>query len=199
MAVAQSMLEKELERAGIRLSIDEFQMLVLEAVRQFPAPVISDDPVRELTEIERDALLRSGGVLEDAARDGPNARERSAAKFAALLATSYKVDDVANMLGVDPSRVRQRLKERSLYGVKTREGWRLPRFQFDGRRTIPGVEQVIAALPIDIDLLGFYNWFTLPDPEFWVNDVSVSPSDWLLQGGDPGKVAALAASFKYAL
>jgi len=192
-------LETELERAGIRLSVDEFRAIVLEAARLLPTTIIAEDPARELTEAERDALLRGGGVLQEPPRDGPSARERSAAKFAALLATSYKVDEVAKMLSVDPSRVRQRLKERSLYGIKTGQAWRIPRFQFDGCRLIPGVERVIAAMPDDMDPLGFLNWFTLPDPDFWIDDVSVSPSEWLRHGGDPTHVVALAASFEYDL
>lgn len=199
MAVAQTTLEQELQRAGIRLSVDEFQEVVLEAVRLMPTTITSDDPARELTEAERDALVRGGGVLGELPAGTPDPHARTAAKYATLLATSYKVDEVARMLGVDPSRIRQRLKERTLYGIKTREGWRIPRFQFDGCRLIPGVEQVIEAMPVNMDPLGFLNWFTLPDPDFWLDDVSVSPSDWLRHGGDPAHVVELAASFEYGL
>ena len=199
MAVAQSTLKAELERVGIRLSVDEFQQVVLEALRQLPSVVESEDPARELTKTERDVLIEGGGVLEKPVSDPTDPRARTAAKYAALLATSYTVSDVAEMLGVDPSRVRQRLKERTLYGIKTSEGWRIPRFQFDGCRLIPGVERVIAAMPPDEHPLGFLNWFTLPDPDFWIDDVSVSPSEWLRSGGDPTRVVELAASFEYAL
>jgi hypothetical protein len=199
MAVAQTTLEQELERAGVRVSVNEFQELVLEAVRQLPTTIVSENPAGELTEAERDALLKGGGTFEPLPPGTPDPRARTAAKYATLLASSFKVDDVAKMLGVDPSRIRQRLKERSMYGIKTREGWRIPRFQFDGCRMIPGVERVIAAMPIDEHPLGFFNWFTLPDPDFWIDDVSVSPSEWLRHGGDPARVVELAASFEFGL
>jgi hypothetical protein len=199
MAVAEITLEAELARVGIRLTSEEFGEIVLEALRQMPTVITSDDPTRELTEAERDALIRGGGIVGEPPADMPDPHAKTIAKFAALLATSYKVDEVATMLGVDPSRIRQRLKERSLYGVKTTQGWRIPRFQFDGRQLIPNVDQVIAAMPADMDLIGFYNWFTLPDPDFWIDEVSVSPSKWLRSGGDPTHVVALAASFHHPL
>lgn len=199
MAIVKTTLEQELERTGIRLSADEFQDVVLEALRLLPTTVMSDDPARELTEAERDALVRGGGVLGELPPGTPDPRARSAAKYATLLASSYSVGEVAEMLGVDPSRVRQRLKERSIYGIKTSAGWRIPRFQFDGCRMIPGVEKVIAAMPSDEHPLGFFNWFTLPDPDFWIDDVSVSPAEWLRHGGDPARVVELAASFEYGL
>lgn len=199
MVVAQRTLEQELERAGVRLTIDEFQGIMLDALRQMPTVVTSADPASELTAAERDALIRGGGSFDELAPGTPDPLALGAARYAALLATSYTVDDVAQMLGVDRSRVRQRLGERSLYGVKLRGGWRVPRFQFDGCHLIPNVEQVIAAMPINMDLLGFYNWFTLPDPDFWIDDVSVSPSDWLQHGGAPARVVELAASFEYGL
>lgn len=197
MVVAQKTLEQELERTGVRLTVDEFRAIILDALREMPTVVTSDDPASELTVTERDALLRGGGSFEELPEGEPSPRERGAAQYTAMLATSYTVDDVARMLGVDRSRVRQRLGERSLYGVKLRGGWRIPRFQFDGCRLIPGVERVIAAMPADMHPLEFQNWFTLPDPDLELDDAAVSPSDWLRSGGNPGNVAELASSFAY--
>ncbi len=58
--------------------------------------------------------------------------------------------EAARLLGVDPSRVRQRLGERTLYGVKTARGWRLPAFQFDldqPDRLVPGIGALIEQEP----------------------------------------------------
>ena len=113
-----------------------------------------------------------------------------------LLATARPVAEAARLLGVDPSRVRQRLGERSLYGLKTPRGWRLPAFQFDldqPDRLVPGIGGVLAALPPDLHPVAVYNWLTLPDPDLAWGDEPVSPLDWLRSGGDPAVVAALAA------
>ena len=51
------------------------------------------------------------------------------------------VDEAARTLKVDSSRIRQRLSgdPRSLFGVKVGKAWRVPRFQFDGKRVAPGL------------------------------------------------------------
>ncbi len=79
MAVAQSTLKAELERVGIRMSVDEFQHVVLEALRQLPSVVESEDPARELTKTERDVLIEGGGVLEKPVSDPTDPRARTAA------------------------------------------------------------------------------------------------------------------------
>src|SRR5882757_4754019 len=54
---------------------------------------------------------------------------RSIADYMALLETSLTTSQAAKYLKVDPSRVRQRLRERSLYGIEYDGEKRLPRFQ----------------------------------------------------------------------
>ena len=56
----------------------------------------------------------------------------------ALLEESLSAAQAANLLKVDVSRIRQRLRERSLFGLEHEGSWRLPRFQFERRRVIPG-------------------------------------------------------------
>lgn len=199
MAIAHMTLEQELQRAGIRMSVESYYALVLDAAHELATTVVSDDPANELTAAERDAVLRGGGSFDNLPSGVPDPRALGAAQFTALLANSYTVEEVAKMLNVDRSRVRQRLGERSLYGVKLRGSWRIPRFQFVDCDLIPGMEQVIAAMPANMDLLGWFNWFTLPDPDLEIDDVAVSPAEWLRRGGDPGIVAAMAADFEYGL
>jgi hypothetical protein len=49
--------------------------------------------------------------------------------------------EAAKLLHVDVSRVRQRLRERSLFGIEHEGSWRLPRFQFERRLVIPGLHK----------------------------------------------------------
>jgi len=71
---------------------------------------------------------------------------QSIADYMALLDTSLTTSQAAKYLKVDPSRIRQRLRERSLYGIEYDGERRLPRFQFERRKVIPGLAEVLAEL-----------------------------------------------------
>lgn len=122
---------------------------------------------------------------------------RTALEFARLLEASLSVKQTATMLDVDPSRVRQRLTgvPRTLYGIKYGKAWRIPRFQFDRKKLVPGIGGVIAALPDSLHPVAVYHWFTAPHPDLSIDDEGeqhISPLDWLRTGREPEVVADLA-------
>ncbi|MGH7516330.1 MAG: hypothetical protein ACREOC_02495 [Gemmatimonadales bacterium] len=122
---------------------------------------------------------------------------RAALEYAHLLQSSLSVDEAAKRLDVDPSRIRQRLagESRTLYGVKEGKSWRLPRFQFAGRKPVPGVDRVIAALPADLHPVAVWRWFTTPHPDLCADaeeEQPISPLDWLRTGRPPEVVAEIA-------
>ncbi len=187
----------DLERIGVDLQPEEFEQLVAEVVRRMPPARQPRDPGTSDFDPETRALLERGGL---AFAPAPGARQsplvRAAAKYAALLATARTVSEAARCLGVDQSRVRQRLGQRTLYGIKTTRSWRLPAFQFDldqPDRLVPGIGRVLAGLPPHLHPVAVYNWLTLPDPDLSWQGGPLSPLDWLRSGGDPEAVAALAA------
>ena len=149
----------------------------------------------ELATAELDAL-RSVGAFKDhvavSADDDPLIR--SQAQYMALLEESLSAADAAKLLRVDVSRVRQRLRERSLFGLEYEGTWRLPRFQFERHLVIPGLAQVLKALPADLFPLDVVDWFLLPDPELQSDSdaAPLSPRDWLLSGRAIETVARLA-------
>ena len=51
---------------------------------------------------------------------------------------------------MDDSRIRQRLAARALYGIKVRDGWRLPVFQFDGAAVVPGLSTVFSRFDMEL-------------------------------------------------
>jgi len=57
---------------------------------------------------------------------------------------SATVSGLAKRLGVDSSRVRQRIYARSLYAFKHRGGWLIPSFQLEANGVIPGVDAVVS-------------------------------------------------------
>ena len=104
----------------------------------------------------------------------------------------------AKYLKVDSSRIRQRLRERSLYGIEYDGEKRLPRFQFERRKVIPGLVQVLAELPARLGPLDVAEWFLSPNPDLELEDrpAPISPREWLLSGRPIETVIALARGFE---
>lgn len=119
---------------------------------------------------------------------------QSIVDFVALVETSLTAARVARLLDVDVSRIRQRLRERSLFGLEYEGEWRLPRFQFERRKALPGLAQVLGALPADANPLDVAEWFLSPNPDLELDGEPrvLSPREWLLRGQPPGRIAALA-------
>jgi len=119
---------------------------------------------------------------------------KSQAQFMALLEDSLCVAEAAELLRVGASRVRQRLRGRTLFGIEHERSWILPRFQFARRLVIPGLAEILKALPPDLFPLDIVDWFVLPDPDLQVDGdaVALSPRQWLLAGRPVEPVVALA-------
>jgi len=122
----------------------------------------------------------------------------SIADYMALLETSFTTGQAAKFLKVDVSRIRQRLRERSLFGIEYDGDRLLPRFQFERQRALPGLREVIGALPENLNPLDVAEWFLSPNPdlEFSDQDAPLSPRDWLLRGKSTAAIVALAQGFE---
>lgn len=156
-----------------------------------------DSAAHTLSACELDAL-KAVGLTTEPFKDG-SARDpltRSITDYMALLETSYSTAQAAKYLKVDASRVRQRLREHSLFGIDYDGEKRLPRFQFERAKVIPGLREVLAALPEGLNALDVAEWFLSPNPDLEVEDDenTLSPRDWLLSGAPVDAVAALARS-----
>jgi hypothetical protein len=153
------------------------------------------EPRSALSESEVDALQSVGARLDPWPADRPSdPLARTIADYMALLESSYSTAEVARFLRVDSSRVRQRIRERSLYGIEYEAEWRLPRFQFERRRVLPGLPTVLQVLASAISPIDVAQWFLSPHPDLELSDTEqvVSPRDWLLRGLPVHTVVALA-------
>ena len=184
-----------LERAGIHVSPEEFEHLVIAAVEQV-APERVSDPGRDLTRDQRAALIRGGidPLTAPVAATGPNGpATRGATLYAAILTTSLSVAEVARRLGVDESRVRQRIHARTLYAIKPGATWRVARFQFADDHLVPGIDRVLPRLSPGLSAVTVVAWFQRPSPNLVDgNGVAHSPLDWLTAGDPIAPVAAAA-------
>jgi hypothetical protein len=123
---------------------------------------------------------------------------QSITDYMALLETSYSTAQAAKYLKVDASRVRQRLREHSLFGLDYDGEKRLPRFQFERQHVVPGIREVLAALPKELNPLDVAEWFLSPNPDLEMDaqEAPLSPREWLLQGQPVEPVVKLAQGFE---
>lgn len=187
----------DLRLRGLQVSPDELWAMTWEALSALSQTLQPADPRADLTASEAAALERGGFELgvTDLGTEDPLAR--TVAEHAALLETSFTTAAAAERIGVDPSRIRQRLSSQpqTLFGVKVDAGWVIPAFQFDGARLLPGLGRVVAELDPTLHPVAVQRWFLTPNPDLTIGDEEaehLSPRDWLRGGFPPDAVAALA-------
>ena len=171
-----------------------FGGLLRDALRLVVADAPTADPTSELTETEL-TELRAAGLRTVVPADAyAKAVSRTTARMAAILADAGTVEETAKAMGVSGARVRQLLGDRALFGVRTADGWLVPRFQLHDGAPLPGLRSVVAALPTGLHPVAFHTWFTTPSGGLRLDDAPVSPRDWLASGGPADPVAAQAAA-----
>jgi hypothetical protein len=184
---------------GIRVAPTTLDAMVREAVTRMRQTLYRADPRADLTVAETAALQKGGFILEPLDLGSDDPLVQTAAEFAALLKESFSTAAAAERLGVDPSRIRQRLTSQppTMYGVRLEAGWVVPQFQFDGNKLIPGVAELVARLDPELHPVAVFRWFTTPNPDLVLErgdeSRTLSPRDWLLLGLPVQEVADLAA------
>ena len=185
-----------LHARGLDVAPEDLPSMLEDALQDMRRTLFPPDPAADLSPAEAAALRRGGfRMAPRTGAEGASALARTAAEYAVLRNTSLTAGETAQRLGVDPSRVRQLLAARRIYGLQIRGSWRIPIFQFADDRLLPGLEEVVPALPKDLHPVGIYRWFTTPSIDLAPEELDheLSPRDWLLAGYSPRAVAELAA------
>lgn len=176
-------------RAGLDMAEEDLAALAEEAVAVV-RPRFSFALADEHTAV----LLAEAGF--DMSPGRPGEMDRLVAgetlAYTALLADSLSVAEVARRLGVDPSRIRQRVTGRSLCGVRVGREWRLPAWQFDETAAIPHLQRVLEALSADLDPVSIARFMTFANEELLMGGEPVAPRVWLAAGRDPEPVVRMA-------
>lgn len=184
---------------GIDVAPDSLNQMLREAVSRMHRALYPADPRSDLTLPEATALEQGGFDLTPVELGMADPLARTAVEYAAILATSLSVRDAAHKLGVDPSRIRQRLTAipPTLYGIRLGSGWVIPDFQFDGDSLLPGLSEVVSRLDSELHPVAIFRWFTTPHSDLAhpedAADRPVSPRDALRLGLPPSAVADVAA------
>ncbi len=187
---------------GISAAPEELNQYLAEAVSTLRTLVVRP-PVHELTAGESD-ILKEGGFDLSPQPEKSDPLAHAMASFAALLETALSTKMAARVLKRAESRVRQRLLERTVIGIRRGRSWALPLFQFDVRTKsgrpvpvglVPGVEKTFPRLDPELHPVAIYTWFTSPSDELWDEERSqaLSPREWLLAGNPVDPVVSLAA------
>lgn len=191
--------DEELRSRGIRRNRgevqDEARRFTLYTLGSLPTGRRVSEPVREFSEAEAVALEKGGMDLSPAEAEEPDVLAQTAARHAAMLATALTTSEAADLLAVGESRVRQRLSEGSLYSIRAGREHRLPAFQFEGGEEVPGIARVLERVDRSVHPVALLNWFVMPDPDLCLEgeETAISPRQWLLSGGSPEPLIALAA------
>src|SRR5215217_2769158 len=155
--------------------------LLLSLVAKTPTP----EPLK-------DALAEGGFDFTPLDAQTVDPLSGTANKYQTLLDNSLRTEEAAQILGTGVEGVEQRLAERTLYGIQTKDGWKIPEFQFADGELLPGLESVLPLLHEGLHPIALQNWFTNPDPDLSIGGGSVSPRQWLLSGRDVANVARIA-------
>lgn len=183
---------------GLAVTPEELEAMLRFAVSQLQEVLYPAEPRTDLTAAEAEALTRGGLDLSPRSREEGSALARTTAKYAALLETSLATKAAAERLGVDASRIRQRLVEGTLYGLRTPEGWKLPAFQFLDDGPLPGLGEALAALGTDLHPVAVHNFFVTPNVDLHAKELGrdLSPREWLQAGYPVSRVVDLAVGLE---
>ncbi len=116
---------------------------------------------------------------------------RGTGHHARIVAEAIPLADAAQRFGVDPSRLRQRIKEGTLIAVRRPrgKGWLVPRFQVTESGELPHLAEILGAARRHLPAATVARVFELPNDEI----DGASPCDWLAAGGDPAPIARIIA------
>lgn len=178
-------------RFGVRE--EEFAAALEEfADRTGPLSIVELRPTDYFGDAHQSVLTELGATLQPLEPGDLGPIAGLAAAHAEVIAHSVTVPALANRLGVDPSRVRQRIYARTLYAFKHRGVWLIPLFQVEGRALVPGLDDVIRRFDQGLHPVAVTRWFTSPNSDLMLDGSPAAPIAWLSAGGSPSVVAALA-------
>lgn len=134
-------------------------------------------------------LLDEAGFVDDPAAFVDTAAD-IVAHTALLINTAYTGPEVAALLGINESRVRQRRLARKMWAIESDGNWVYPAIQFEinpktGKpdKQIRGLEQVFEAMPDGLHPTAVAGLLRAPQIELQVDGRPRSVLEWLRSGG----------------
>lgn len=119
-----------------------------------------------------------------------------AGEVGVLIASALTQAQAAERLGVDQSRVRQRIGQGTLYAITGENNVKvLPRFQFTDQGVLPGVEKILPVINKEAHPIAVQRFFLTAQADLYSEELNtvLSPRDWLITGHSPEPVIRMAA------
>lgn len=187
-----------LHQAGIA-DVNKLVHSAAEFIREHPMYTVKSSPGALSPSEAR--ILSSGGAI--GVREEPGAKysqgpvsnlTQVAGQYAQLVESALTAAQVAERLGVTPSRVRQRTEARTLYAIATGSGRVYPRWQFSDSGTIPGLARILDVLSRSAHPVAVERFMLTVHPDLESSEVGsiLCPRDWLIAGHSPEDVALMA-------
>ncbi len=183
---------------GLDVEVDELNSALKAAIDAILESCYAAPGQEGLTEAEL-VVARAGGLDPSPQYNGSqDPLVLGVATYAALLETGLTTRSAAELLGVTEARIRQRIGESSLLGIKHGRTWKLPIMQFGTGGELPGWATVCRSLPRDASPVMVARWLDLPHPDLAIggDEDPTSPRRWLLEGRPSGRVAELAVELE---
>ena len=150
------------------------------AMRSAPAPSLG-----AIDALQRGDPDAPPPPIPDLSRIDPSCRMEKA---------SRRLHDTAAQLCVLPSRLRKRIRARTLLGFWSEQDkcWKLPDIQFDGPLPLAGLAPILQAMPAHMQPVDIYEFLTTPRPDFEdERGRAMTAAEWLRAGGDVETVIRL--------
>ncbi|NOZ53918.1 MAG: hypothetical protein GXP08_12440 [Gammaproteobacteria bacterium] len=118
-----------------------------------------------------------------------------AGEVGVMIAGAMSQSQAAQLMGVDESRIRQRISHGTLYAMKGNHNKKvLPRFQFMDTGVIPGLEKILPAINKDAHPVAVQRFFVTANDDLYSNELktNLSPRDWLISAHSPDPIQCMA-------
>lgn len=191
----------------VRKAEDIFQQMGIEggaeAVTHAAATFIRLHPLYSVPPTSKDLseyelkVLEEGGFpkVPDTVSLGDNIAI-VAGEVGVLIACALTQSQAAQLLGVDQSRIRQRISQGTLYTIMGENNVKvLPRFQFTDAGVLPALEKVLAVINKEAHPIAIQRFFLTVSADLSSEELhaNLSPRDWLITGHNPDAVVRMAA------
>jgi len=117
--------------------------------------------------------------------------EKLAEVKAITVAESFTTLQTARILEVSRTTIQRHRQDGKLYAFPHGRQWLYPAWQFGAGATIPGLEVVIPAIALSMHPAFVRGMMLAPRPRLAEGEVWESPRTFLINGGDPARVAAI--------
>lgn len=174
-----------------------------EAVTQAAAAFIRLHPLfhsrpssHDLSEPELKVLKTDGFPLPNDSFSLANNIAIVAGKVGVLIAGALSQTDAVTLLGVDQSRIRQRISQGTLYAVTGENNVKvLPRFQFNDNNVLPGLGKILPLINKEAHPITVQRFFLSTPVDLSSDELSapLSPRHWLITGHSPDQLVRMAA------